>query len=192
MQFADVVADVCVPVKWLAGSNPSLEKLVFLRRAVPSLLDMARQLLGYDINVCLSVTCCNKCNPALICYVLSWINGVQVRKVCMLNAHGLVSIDLCAPPGSQAANYCIWERRFHKSNFSMLKADFWFGTFTLHCWDPECRKRHAWEWYVHPFAMPPPLQQGKPLFEEPPKVDQEELHEFLVYSDGSRDSDFRK
>lgn len=191
VQFADVMADVTVSVKWLAGSKPSSGKLVFLRHAVPNLLDMARQLLGYDINVCLSGACCSKCCVPSISHAFKWVNAVQVRKVCMLNAYGLVSIDLCAPTGSQAANYCIWEQRFHKSNFSMLKADFWYGTFTLHCWDPECRKRHAWEWYIHPFAMPPQLQQGKPLFEEPPKLDQEEVQEYLVYADGSRDSSFR-
>lgn len=48
------MADVIVPVKWLGGSKPSIEKLALLKRAAPDLLDVARQLLGYDINVCLT------------------------------------------------------------------------------------------------------------------------------------------
>lgn len=71
----------------------------------------------------------------------------------------------------------------------MLKADFWYGTFTVHCWDPECRKKHAWEWYVHPFLMPSHLRRDQDLFDEPPKLDEEALQHMLVYADGSRDCD---
>ena len=107
----------------------------------------------------------------------------------MLNSHGLVSFDLCAPPGSRAANYCMWEHRFHKHNFSMIKADFWYGTFTVHCWDLACRNKHAWEWFVHPFSTPWHLRDGRTLFDEPPKLDEDDIQSMLVYADGSTDAD---
>eukprot|EP00892_Ulva_mutabilis_P003482 jgi/Ulvmu1/1505/UM011_0235.1 len=160
LAFADVTEDATVPVKWQAGVTPTSEKLAFLKRAAPDLLDIARQLLGYDINV---------------------------RKICVLSDHGLVSFDLCAPPGSRAANYCMWEQRFHKSNFTMLKVDFWYGTCTVHCWDPECRKKHSGEWFAHLFWIPQHLRSGKALFDEPPTLDGEELRDMLVYADGSSD-----
>ena len=67
MQFADVMTDATVPVKWLSGSNPNAEKLAFVKRATPALLDLARQLLGYDVNVCLR-SCALKytCRPSYI------------------------------------------------------------------------------------------------------------------------------
>lgn len=53
VQVADVWGDLTVPVKWLDGSKPNSEKMKLLKCATPNLLDLARQLLGEDISVCI-------------------------------------------------------------------------------------------------------------------------------------------
>jgi hypothetical protein len=106
---------------------------------------------------------------------------MQVKKVCVLGSRGLVAFDL----DGAAAHYCSWEQRCHRNNFTLLKADFWYGTFAHQCWDPVCKAKFQRLWNVHDYILPAPLHGQRHLFEQPDDLDPL-LEELLVSTDGSR------
>jgi hypothetical protein len=108
---------------------------------------------------------------------------MQIKKVCVLGSRGLVAFDLDGPAG----HYCSWEQRCHRSNFSLLKADFWYGTFAHQCWDPQCKRKYQHLWNAHTHRLPDALQQCNHLFEDPEEFDPH-LEEFMAASDGQHET----
>lgn len=99
--------------------------------------------------------------------------------MCVLGSRGLVAFDLDGPGGK----YCSWEKRYHHSNFTLLKVDFWHGTFAHQCWDPVCKSKYQRRWNSHDYQLPDALQRHSHLFQEPEQFDPC-LEEFLVSSNG--------
>lgn len=209
MQVVDldglIAAELSVQVKWLFGAQATPERIDLLRRATPYMLDYARQMCGCDVRVCFCTTllvsniCVSNlifatvrlyvvagtkmrivlsCMPSLFLLSES-CGGLQIKKVCVLGSRGLVAFDLDGPGG----RYCSWEKKCHRSNFSLLKVDFWHGTFAHQCWDPVCKSKYQRLWNVHNYQLPDALQRYQHLFQDPEEFDPN-LEELLVASDG--------
>ena len=97
----------------------------------------------------------------------------------MLGSRGLVAFDLDGPGG----RYCSWVKRRHNSNFSLLKVDFWHGTFSHQCWDPDCKSKYQRLWNTHDYRLPDALLHYRHLFLDPEEFDPC-LEAFLVPHDG--------
>lgn len=90
-----------------------------------------------------------------------------------------MAFDLDGPGG----RYCTWEKRCHRSNFTLLKVDFWHGTFAHQCWDPTCKAKYQRLWNSHDYKLPEALQHYQDLFTDPEEFDPH-LEDFLVATDG--------
>lgn len=93
--------------------------------------------------------------------MLKVLGGIQVLKVAVLNAYGRVGFDWAH---TERARVCPTIGRKHKSHFAFLEANFLTETFSLECWDPDCkRQRAAGNAQVH--ALPAALCGHQRLFQ---------------------------
>jgi hypothetical protein len=109
--------------------------------------------------------------------------GLQVKKVVVLSPHGIVSFDW---DNTDRAKVCVWRKARHIHNYTYATVDFLRGSFSLKCWDEDCKKRHGRDWMVHPFSLPDALCGHADLFTEPLMLDDQALEDMLVFVDGSR------
>lgn len=188
-----------VQVKWVfeAQASPELTKL--LQQSASYMMDMAKQLCGRNVWVCILCTimlasCVSgiillpcalhhgaQCMHLNVTCVHELFTAMQIRKVCVLGSRGLVAFDLDGPGG----HYCSWEKRCHRKNFTILKVDFWHGTFAHQCWDPVCKSKYQKLWNAHAYELPVALQQFRHLFQAPDEFDTC-LENELVSTDGQK------
>lgn len=113
---------------------------------------------------------------------------LQVRQIVVHNDSGLVSFDWQTQgPAVQRARLCLWlaqstanRRVHHKHNFCFATADFWRGSFTIKCWDRQCKAQFESYWKGHPWALPQALCGHRHLFSEPEPWPEAALEHMLV------------